>query len=337
MNENKILHIMIMEKFLAPFINFIDENFGREEHHYIFVTSEKYQYSLTPEHKVEFLYTDEDIFITLLKYMKISKKIILHGLWRDKIDILLYFNQDILKKCYWIMWGADYYFPEKQTWFRHQVIKNMGNFVSYIKEEYHLIKKLYGSNGKYVECFSYPSNLFNDFNIKPKINNSTIYIQIGNSADPNNNHIEILEKISIYKNENIKIFVPLSYGDKNYAKIVIKKGKEFFGKKFTPFTEFMPYEDYLEFLINIDIAIFAHKRQQAIGNTINLIGLGKKVYINPETNQYKFFTQHKINIFNINNFNLEKISSLNALKNKDKINSIFSKENLRNSLKKIFS
>jgi len=94
---------MVLDKFLAPFIDFVDEHFGREEHHYIFITSEKYNYGLTPEHNVEFLYTDDDIYITLLKYMKISKKIILHGLWRDKVDVLLYFNQELLKKCYWVM------------------------------------------------------------------------------------------------------------------------------------------------------------------------------------------------------------------------------------------
>ena len=67
---------MILDKFLAPFINFVDEHFGRENHRYVFITSEKYDYGLTPEHKVEFLYKDDDIFITLLEYMKIAKKII---------------------------------------------------------------------------------------------------------------------------------------------------------------------------------------------------------------------------------------------------------------------
>ena len=99
MNENKILHVMILDKFLAPFIDFVDKNFGRDNHHYVFITSEKYDYGLTTLHKVEFLHTDDDIFITLLKYMKMAKKIILHGLWRDKVDILLYFNKKLLKKC----------------------------------------------------------------------------------------------------------------------------------------------------------------------------------------------------------------------------------------------
>lgn len=51
---------------------------------------------------------------------------------------------------------------------------------------------------------------------------------------------------------------------------VIIKGKELFGEKFIPLTEFMTFEKYLEFLGSIDIAIFAHKRQQAMGNTITI-------------------------------------------------------------------
>ncbi len=39
-----ILHIMILDKFLPPFIDFVDECFGRNNHKYVFITSEKYLY-----------------------------------------------------------------------------------------------------------------------------------------------------------------------------------------------------------------------------------------------------------------------------------------------------
>ena len=42
----------------------------------------------------------------------------------------------------------------------------------------------------------------------------------------------------------------------------------------------MPFNQYLEFLGKIDIAIFNHRRQQGFGNAITLLGLGKKVYLN---------------------------------------------------------
>ncbi|MCD8477783.1 MAG: hypothetical protein LRY68_07685 [Sulfurospirillum sp.] len=105
MNEHKILHVMILDKFLAPYIDFVDEHFGRAEHHYVFITSPKYLYGLTPEHKVEFLHTNDDIFMTLLAYMQEAEKIILHGLWREKVDMLLYFHPKLLKKMFLVYLG----------------------------------------------------------------------------------------------------------------------------------------------------------------------------------------------------------------------------------------
>ena len=335
MNENKILHVMILDKFLAPFIDFVDENFGRDNHHYVFITSEKYEYGLTPEHKVEFLYTDDDIFITLLKYMKMSKKIILHGLWRDKVDILLYFNQELLKKCYWVMWGGDFYFPETKSNIRHEVIRNIGNLITYVKGDYELAQKWYDSSGEYHECFMYPSNLYKEYDITQE-KHTTTNIQLGNSADPTNNHIEVLKKLEKYKNEDIKIFAPLSYGDQVYAQDVIKKGKKLFGDKFIPLTEFMPFEKYLEFLGKIDIAIFAHKRQQAMGNIITLLGLGKKVYIRNDITPWELFKDINVKVFNIQDFKIDLIDEQIKKANQQKIREYFSKENYLNQLKNLF-
>ncbi|MGJ0365520.1 TDP-N-acetylfucosamine:lipid II N-acetylfucosaminyltransferase [Aliarcobacter cryaerophilus] len=331
MNENKILHVMILDKFLAPYIDFVDENFGRDNHHYVFITSEKYKYGLTPEHKVEFLYTDDDIFITLLEYMKMAKKIILHGLWRDKVDILLYFNQKLLKKCYWVMWGGDFYFPEKQTWFRHKVIKEIGFLVTGTTGDYELAKKWYKASGEHIKCFNYPSNLYKDFNMQPKIHN-TINIQLGNSADPTNHHIEILQNLTKFKNENIQIFVPLSYGNKEHAKNVILKGKEIFGDKLIALTEFMPFEKYMKFLSKIDIAIFAHKRQQAMGNTITLLGLGKKVYLDPISTLNGVFEEYNIKVFNSYKIDLSLLDIKIKENNINYVKFNFSKEVLIKSL-----
>lgn len=334
MDETKILHVMMLDKFLAPFIDFVDEHFGREGHHYVFVTSERYEYGLTPQDNIEFLPNDDDIFVTLLEYMKMSKKIILHGLWRDKVDVLLYFNKELLKKCYWIMWGGDFYFPETKSKIRHEIIKNMGHFITYVKGDYELAKKWYGARGEYHECFMYTSNLYKEYDIKPK-EHRTINIQLGNSADPTNNHMEILQKLIKYKDENIQIFAPLSYGDVAYAKAVIAKGRELFGEKFIPLTEFMPLEKYLELLSEIDIAIFAHKRQQAMGNTIALLGLGKKVYMRSDITPWQLFKDIDVKVFDVQNIELDLIDEKTKKENQTKIKEYFSKENYLQQLKSL--
>ena len=297
MNENKILHVMILDKFLAPFIDFVDENFGRDNHHYVFITSEKYEYGLTPEHKVEFLHTDNDIFITLLKYMKMAKKIILHGLWRDKVDILLYFNQELLKKCYWVMWGGDFYFPEKQTWFRNQIIKNIRNFITLNIYDFEYVKNKYFTFGTLWKCPFYPKNLFKEISTF-KVNQK-LKILVGNSATITNRHEEIFNLLTNLENKEFEIYCPLSYGDKIYANKIIQLGKLLFKNDFHHIDTLLTPQDYLDFLETIDLAIFNHNRQQGGGNIISLLGLGKTVYLNRENNMYDLFKNMNLIFYSI--------------------------------------
>jgi len=327
-----ILHIMILDKFLPPFIDFVNEHFDASNHKFIFIGKPKYEYGLTPEHEVEWIDYSEIESFKLLHYMYSAQKIILHGLWVNQIDELLFRHSWLLKKCYWVMWGGDFYFPEKQSWVKKQVIKKMGYLVTGTPGDYELAKKWYGAIGKHIKCFTYPSNLYKEYDIKPK-SHSIINIQLGNSATDTNNHIEVLEKLLIkYKDKNIKIYVPLSYGDKEYAKIVISEGRKLFGEKFVPLTEFMPLEKYLEFLSRIDIAIFAHKRQQAFGNIITLLGMGKKVYLNKVSTINGVCREFNIKVFSLDEFNIELIDDKTRKLNIENVKKHFSKESLVRSL-----
>ena len=55
-------------------------------------------------------------------------------------------------------------------------------------------------------------------------------------------------------------------------------------------TDLMSFDDYNKYLASIDIAIFHHDRQQAMGNVIGLISLGKKVVLKDSISSYEFFT-----------------------------------------------
>lgn len=333
--QNKILHIIILDKFIPSFIDFVQDNFESSNHRFMIIGKEKYEYGLTKSHSVKWIDQKNKMF-TLLSAMYEADKIIIHGLWSEPLLKILFIQPWLLKKCYHVMWGGDFYFPEKQGWIKKQVIKRMGHFITYIKGDYELVKEWYGSRGEYHECFMYPSNLYKEYDIQSKIH-ETINIQIGNSADPTNNHLDILEKLEKYKDENIKIFAPLSYGNMEYAKNVSDKGKEIFGEKFIAMLDFMPFEKYLEFLGEIDIAIFAHKRQQAMGNTITLLGLGKKVYLDSETVQFDFFKKHDVAIFDVNNIDLETLNLKIVSENKEKIKYLFSKDVLLMGLQRIFN
>lgn len=295
---------MILDKFIPNFIEFVDKYFGRENHKYVLITSEKYNFGLKKEHNVEFLHTDDDIFITLVQYMKESEKIVLHGLWREKVNLILKENPLLLKKCFWIMWGGDFYFPQKQSELQKYVIENISYLVTGTKGEVDYLRNNYNAKGEHIEAFVYTSNLFKNIESSPKIDDK-IRILIGNSSTETNQHFEVFNKLEIYKNENIEIFVPLSYGDFKYGMQVMKLGYEIFGDKFKPIIDFMNEQDYYKFLSTIDIGIFNHNRQQGMGNIITLLGMGKKVYMNPEVTTYEMFINNNIFINDVNNFILD--------------------------------
>jgi hypothetical protein len=238
------------------------------------------------------------------------------------------------------MWGYDLYVYQlgerNYKWklaefFRHPVIKNIGYLVNGTPGDVFLAREWYGAKGEHIRCFNYPSNIYKHYEIKPK-KHETINIQVGNSADPTNQHFEIFDQLENFKDQNIKVFTVLSYGNQDYAKQVIAEGEKKFGDKFIGITKMMTFQAYLEFLSCIDIAIFNHKRQQGFGNAITLLGLGKKVYINQASTLNGLFAEYGIRVFDSKYIELLPINEDVKQANIQKVQHYFSKASLIRSL-----
>ena len=278
--------------------------------------------------------------------MQQADKIILHGLFNQHVVRLLFLMPWVLKKCYWVMWGRDLYVHEHgdstsirwkvNEFFRRPVIKNMGHLITYIKGDYELAQEWYGARGDYQECFMYPSNLYNELDV-PAEPHTGINILVGNSADPSNNHSAIFDKLESFKDEHIQIYAPLTYGNQTYAQEIIAEGQRRFGDKFQAITEHLPFEKYIEFLGKIDLALFNHRRQQAMGNTISLLGLGKKVYMRSDVTQWEFFKSHKIATYDIDLLEIIKGPETHLEANKAKVKNLFSEQTFIRQLSEIFN
>lgn len=336
------------EKFIAPFIDFIKEHLNFKDHYFLVIGGVSTSIAKLPVGEniqcLDKSYYNKLSFLKLNKILKQSTskadKVIFHSLTNGSKILFLYLNQKIIPKCYWVIWGADIYVYNKPITrvrdkilhhIRKQVYSKIGYLVTGNTGDYELAKKWYGVTGKQIKSIIYPSNLYKEYDIKPK-ENSTINIQVGNSADPTNNHMEVFEKLVKYKDENIKIFIPLSYGNKEYARQVIESGTKMFGDRFIPITEYMPFEKYLDILADIDIAVFNHNRQQAFGNIITLLGMGKKVYINKVSTLNEVFSEYDIIVFDTEYFDLQIIDESVKQQNIQNVKSNFSKESLVNSL-----
>jgi hypothetical protein len=73
-----------------------------------------------------------------------------------------------------------------------------------------------------------------------------------------------------------------------------------------------------------------------MGNLIQLLGLGKKVYLNPETSQWNMCQNLGIKVYNINGDIDLNINAKELENNKKIVKEYFSSENLKKQLKIIF-
>lgn len=346
-----ILHVAGLDKFIPPFVKLIKEEFEEEKHQFWFTGSvQKY-----PVEQSESVYVcGGGIWRKLAGYAKLVKqlhcarKVMLHGLFNIRVVLVLALCPWVLPKCHWIIWGGDLYQFRKasNTWqsrikeaLRRFVIRRFGHLVTYIEGDVELARQWYGAKGTHHECIMYLSNVVDPKMIMepgPAFDHDGLNILLGNSADPSNNHIEALERLLPFKDQPFKIYAPLSYGDQSHAKKVISQGKAWFGDKFVPMTDFMPFEQYLEFLTSIDIAIFNHQRQQAMGNTITLLGMGKTVFMRSDVSHWRFLTGLGIKLNDVEKLELCRIAHDEADENARVVCSYFSRETLIKQLANIF-
>ena len=109
------------------------------------------------------------------------------------------------------------------------------------------------------------------------------------------------KKLKKYRNENIEIICPLSYGcdGDEYRSIVIKAGKKIFGSKFKPLVEFMPKYDYYKLLSEASVCVYCNNRQQAMGNIFVALATGSRVVLRKDTSMWDHFTSSGFEITDI--------------------------------------
>jgi hypothetical protein len=160
-------------------------------------------------------------------------------------------------------------------------------------------KKIYGIKNLRTLPFHYDLNFdfANSIRGERSIANKYVNILIGNSGTAMNNHADCLNVLKKYRDENIKILLPLSYGNKEYIKFVKQEAEKIFFQKTRPIEAFLARADYVHLLNSVDIAIMYHNRSQAFGNMITLLSLGKKLYLKKQNPLWKLFQKTGILVF----------------------------------------
>lgn len=167
----------------------------------------------------------------------------------------------------------------------YEVIEKMGLKAKYVPFTYGCIEDLLGINMN--------NNVLNAKNIL-----------LGNSANPNNNHIDIIKKLANIDLRTRKVYVPLNYGGSaSYISKVIAIGEKSLGENFVPLKTFMPLDKYNQILLSCGTVTFNHIRQQGIGSLIIAGYLGAKIYLNKKSPAYSYYKSIGISVFDLKTIN----------------------------------
>lgn len=312
----KFIHLMKKEKFTEGVVKFYDRYFDNGEHEILYINKKGSESLINPDIRIKQmeLSLSDDIFeknLTLYSFLKKQKfdYLVLHSLFLSSVEKAMFLvTPSLLDKIVWIEWGADLYSWKDGGKGAKRKIKNRINYVfrnrlkhivcifppdiDYFKTEFPRSRaRIY-----YAQYESYPPmSEYAEYSqcscLRDCISKGeTIYIQVGQNSLPTLNHIEVLNTLQKFKDENIKIFLPLSYGGtEEYAKKVAEYAEKLFPGKIIILKDFLPQEKYFELTKKISIAIFHTERQCALGNIHTFNFRNVKVYLSESGVMYHYF------------------------------------------------
>jgi hypothetical protein len=276
----------------------------------------------------------------LFYFSQFTSKIVAHSLLRKQYVLFLFLQPWLLYKTYWVIWGADLYAYLKKKhnlksnfyeFVRSYVIQNVKFIVSGTPADYKYAVDWYKSNAIHIRTSMYPTSIIPDY-LRSRTKNKKIPLNIllGNSADPENRHSEVIQMLIPYK--DIHVTMPLAYGQEENKNKVASEARLYLGNRLNIIENMIPYEEYLEILAEIDIAIFNHTRQQAFSTILMLLATNTKVYLSNESSLMRFFTDLGIVVYDIQDFNLNPIMASVSSRNREIVLELFSEKRMIESL-----
>lgn len=237
-------------------------------------------------------------------------------------------------KVVWIAWGYDIYtfphpeFPFVEINLYRKLTKKLINLTikSYLQRKHGLFHTIYEWNKikRNISRIDYFSGIIpeeydlmcrNSFfkakrvqwhytlmqnKTQEKLSCNSNNILIGNSADPSNNHADIMYAIKDILSLNSKVIMPLSYGGTpDYKRNIINLGYQLFEERFIPILDFMPIDEYSYLISSCRNVIMGHERQQAIGNINMSLRIGCRVFLYKSSMNYKYYKSLGFKIFAI--------------------------------------
>ncbi len=280
----KYVHLCDNDKFIPPFVDFLNRNFPPSEHLFLYIKSHPH-FAIPQGDNVIEVPSWKSISIDLEK----TEKIICHSLFDGKVK-LLYKNQHYLPHTSWVIWGADLYSAARRM--RDDYVRqHIARYLVVAEGDAQVLEQKYGVERTKCEKIQYvsPISLATlEHAYAQREARDSINIQINNSACATT--LDTLRELAAYRDQNIRIYTILSYGDTQHNDAIIQLGKEIYGEKFCYFDSFLSAESYAQHLAGLDIMIMSQNRQQGLANIFITLYFGVKTYIKSEISTYKMIS-----------------------------------------------
>lgn len=123
-------------------------------------------------------------------------------------------------------------------------------------------------------------------------------IMVGHSSHSYHNHTDIFYQL---KNDSFDgaISVPLNYGDTGYRDKLINLGKKLFDGQIDFLTNFLRFDNYLDFIKSYSAFILNSKVQSGGGNIMYFLIQGSKVYLREENPIFQDYIENGVKLFSI--------------------------------------
>lgn len=214
-----------------------------------------------------------------------------------------------MRRLVWVSWGRD-----MTSWsssggsLRHRIgfyfRCRVPYFVAIFEPDLATFQQIYRSGAR-AFLAGYPvtiySGLENLKDVVPSLSSKIeqdlpINVMIGHSSTDELRHLDVIRDLAHLKDQNLRFYFPLTYGDSAYGDNVSGVATDVFGEKAICMRNSMPLVDYLNFLASVDIAIFNTERQIALGNIHPLLYMGKTIYLPHESVLSKHYRSHSVPI-----------------------------------------
>lgn len=173
------------------------------------------------------------------------------------------------------------------------LLNQVKHFVTPVSEEGKIIIK---KNRLSSRVLSVPYGWIQDEILNQEISSDCNEIQVGHSAWPMNNHLDVFALLKRHCPMESKICCPLAYGDSVYLDFVKKQGHMNFGANFISPKDFIPQLDYFRSLGNVATYIAAQRVQFGLGNVRNMVAMGKRVVLPKENPIFSYLKKMGVNV-----------------------------------------